>query len=377
MNSQRIAIVIVVLGLLGFGGVLTWKVSLKIEHNEALAAEARARAQQAKDVPPPALAHPQPGPATEDVRLTGTLKPDADVNLAFKLPGRVIEVAVKRGDVVQAGQLLARIDDRDLDAQAAQAQAGMQAARAQKNLAVDALRRSQNLEVAGAASQQQVVMAGGQANLGSASIAQASASARYVEVMRQETRLVAPIDGVVVMAPTAPGSFAAPGVPLFRIERLARLRFVGHVSDRDAPRVLVGAKLSIETDSGLTAIGKVDVMVPSLDPATRRVPIEGILENPDGKLLSGTFVDARIEAKAVPSLLVSRTAVLTGDTPAVLVVGPDNKLVRREVSVVRTEAGMIHVTKGLTAEDAVVVQPGASWREGDTLPHAATPANVR
>lgn len=179
------------------------------------------------------------------------------------------------------------------------------------------------------------------------------------------------------MAPTAAGSFAGPGIPLFRIERLSRLRFIGHVSDRDAPRMVVGARLSIETDSGVTAVGKVDVLVPSLDPATRRVPVEGILENPDGKLLSGTFVDARIEAQAVPALLVPQTAVLTGDTPAVLIVGPDGKLMRREVSVVRTEAGMIHVTKGLTIEDTVVVQPGASWREGDTLPHATAPVHVR
>ncbi len=368
MNKRNIVLVLVLLGVVAFGVALSSKVLARLAKQETVAQDAQKALAAEGNVVPPRLVQPEPGPETETLQLTGTLRPEAEVDLAFKLPGRVVQVLVKRGDVVKAGQELARLNDRDIEAQAAQARAGMAAAQAQTALAHDALRRSKNLAQAGAASEQQVVMAGGQSNLGEASVAQAHASAQLIESLRQETRLVAPIDGVVIRAPTAAGFFAAPGVPLFRIEKLDTLRFVGHLSDRDAARIRTGAVLTVESDAGVIVDGKLDLIVPSVDPATHRVPIEGVIDNTDGKLFAGAFVQARIEGRADPSLRIPASALLTGDVPSVLVLGDDGRFARRPIDVIRTAKDVLLLRSGLKTADRVVAQPGSKWREGDRMP---------
>jgi len=372
VNKRNLVLVVTLLGVVAFGVALSSKVLARLTKQQTVAEDARQRLAAESAVVPPRLVQPTSGPETETLQFSGTLRPEAEVELAFKLPGRVVQVLVKRGDVVRAGQELARLNDRDIEAQAAQARAGMAAAQAQTALARDALRRSKSLAQAGAASEQQVVMAGGQSNLGDASVAQAHASAQLIESLRQETRLVAPIDGVVIRAPTAAGFFAAPGMPLFRIEKLDTLRFGGHLSDRDAARIKKGAVLTVESEAGVTVAGTLDLIVPSVDPATHRVPIEGSLDNADGKLFAGAFVQARIEARADPTLRIPASALLTGDVPAVLLLGDDGRFARRPVDVARTEKDVLLLRSGVTTTDRVVAQPGSKWREGDRMPAKTT-----
>ncbi len=201
----KIWLTIIVVVLIGMGVVIQGKVSKRLDVLAAVAKEAVAKQAEQGKKTPPVLVAPKPGPQTEVLRLTGTLRPEAEVSLGFKVPGRVIELMAKRGDVVQAGQALARIDARDFEAQLAQADAGRKAAEAQRSIASDAYRRVKQLQEAGAATEQQMVQASGQASAISASIEQAGAAKRYLEVIKGETRLFAPIDGVVVTAPTAPG----------------------------------------------------------------------------------------------------------------------------------------------------------------------------
>ena len=343
------------------------KIKSKAASKAAVAQEAAANEAAANVKVPPKIVLPEPGPLRETLHLGGTLRPEAEVDLAFKVPGRVIAMPVKKGDVVQAGDVLAAIDQRDVDAQAEQVKAGMAAARAQEQMATDALRRSKNLVAAGAATEQQVVMAGGQANLSAASIAQVTAQGKVVDLMKQETKLVAPIGGVVVRAPSAPGFFAAPGNPYFRIERLTTLKFTANIADRDASRLKTGATLQLTTDTGIQATGTIDMLIPSADPMTRRVPMEATVPNPDGKLIAGSYIEGTVEVDALPNLSIPSTALLTGDTAAVLVV-EGGKLVRRPVTLLRTQKDKLLVTGGLTTSDRVVANPGATWRDGDVVP---------
>lgn len=366
--KARVALILLSVALVAFGVVLAGKVSTRLGHLDAVAQEGKARTAAAPPKPAPRLVNPEPGPETEPLTLTGTLRPEADVDLGFKLPGRVLEVRVQRGDLVKAGDVLARLDGRDVEAQAAQARAGMRVAQAQRELARDGLRRSKNLQEAGAVSEQQVVLAGGQNQLGEASIAQAEAAGRMIDNLREETRLITPIDGVVVRAPTAAGFFAAPGAPLFRIEKLTRLRFHGHLSDRDAARVHSGGTLSVLSEAGVEATGLLDRIIPSADPATRRVPIEGAIDNTKGTLFAGSFVEATLQARSLPNLKIPMSALVTGEQTAVLVVAENGRLVRRLVRVLRTEKDYLLVREGLTVTDRVVASPGREWREGDVLP---------
>jgi len=368
---KRLLFITALIGLVAFGIFLAQKVRARTEQLDAIAKEAEARAAHPERPEPPRIVTPQPGPTSATIRLTGTLRPDAEVDLGFKLPGRVLEVYKQRGDTVRAGEVLARIDTRDLDAQAQQVKASMQAARAQRGIARDAFDRSTKLKEAGAVTEQQVVVAGGQSELTAAGIAQAEAAEKLIEVTRIETRLRAPIAGLLVRAPNSAGFVAAPGMPVYRIEQLGALRFNGHVNEVDAARIQVGAKLTLTTEAGVKAEGTVTLLIGSIDPMTHRVPIEGRVDNPDGKLFAGSFVRAEVAAAAEPTLTVPATALLTGDEPAVLVAGVDGKLARRPIRVATTREGQMFVREGLSGTDRVVADPGTAWRDGDTLPSDA------
>jgi RND family efflux transporter MFP subunit len=371
MNRRVAVLVIAGLGLGAFGIALAGKISQRLGQLDTIAAEAAQKANSGQQKPAPVLVQAESGPATETLHLTGTLRPEAEVDLAFKLPGRVTEILVRRGDVVRQGDVLARIDGRDLEAQAAQARAGMKAAQAQKALASDAWKRSKSLAEAGAASDQQLAMASGQHDLSGASIAQAEAAGRLVDAMKAEARLVAPIDGVVVRAPTAPGFFAAPGMPHFRIERLTTLKFQGHLGDREAGQVQEGGALAVVSGAGIEAKGTIDRVIPSVDPATHRVPIEATVPNGDGKLFAGSLVEAGLEVPAPATVAVPKSALVTGEKPAVLRLGDGQRLVRVTVRVRRTDGERLIVEDGLNVGDTVLANPGSAWREGDVVPPPA------
>lgn len=359
---------VVLVMLVGMGVVIQGKVSKRLDVLAAVAKEAVAKQAEQGKKAPPVLVTPKPGPATEILRLTGTLKPEAEVSLGFKVPGRVIELMAKRGDLVKAGQALARIDARDFEAQLAQADAGRKAAEAQRSIATDAYRRVKQLQEAGAATEQQMVQASGQASAISASIEQAGAAKRYLEVIKGETRLFAPIDGVVVTAPTAPGFVVqVMSAPVFTIQKLDNVKFTGHLTDKDAARIKAGMAFEVESEAGNIAKGTLDTVIPSVDMMTRRVPIEGTVPNADGKLFAGSMVEARIELASQPSLAIPTSCLLTGPVPSVLVVGADNKLQRRELVVVRTDRDQLLVKSGLLPSDRVLANPSVQWREGDVI----------
>ena len=372
--KQKIVFAILLLGTIALGMLLHTKVTKRLDKLAEVAKEAEAKQATQTAKVAPVLVHPVAGPTQEDLQLTGTLKPEAEVSLGFKVPGRVVEVAVKRGDLVTTGQFLARLDGRDLEAQAAQADAGRRAAEAQRSIATDALRRARALQEAGAATEQQVVAASGQTNAISATIDQAGAARRYINVIQGETRLESPIDGIVVSAPTAPGfvvQMMSP--PTFTIQRLVNLKFIGHLTDKDAARVQTGMALHIESEAGVRAIGRVDMMIPSVDMMTRRVPIEGTIPNADGKLFAGAMVDARIAVAAMPSLVVPMSALLTGSETQVLVVGANRKLEKRPIDVLRTDKTRLLVRGGLQLTDIVLTNPGVDWRDGEVVPAGVQP----
>ncbi|NUN13559.1 MAG: efflux RND transporter periplasmic adaptor subunit [Myxococcales bacterium] len=370
----KIALLLFVIVFALFGVALAKKVGDRVETLKKIDEDGKARAAEQTKVTPPKLVKPVPNPGGRTLQFTATLMPEKAVDLAFKLPGRVTEITARRGDSVTAGQLLARFDEEEIDAQLSQANAAIKVAQAQKTLANENLRWSKKLNDAGVATEQQLSLADTQADVSGAGIAQAKASLLSLDVLRDEFKLIAPIDGVVVTAPTSWGFVASPGIPIFRIEQISTLRLVAHVPEKDAVELKEGMDVTIHTQSGLVATGKLNLILPSIDAMTRRVPIEAVVPNDDHKLFAGSFVDASIGLPTQPMLLIPVTALLTGDHPSVLVVGPNNVLVRRPIDVFATRDGFLWVQDGLTQDDNVIADPGTVWRDGDTLQNPVTSA---
>jgi RND family efflux transporter MFP subunit len=326
----------------------------------------------AKPVQPPAqAAAPAPGAARAASRLarpepvrhaprltaTGTLKARQSAPLAMSVPGTLVRVAVKRGQEVKEGTLLAALDDGAAAAAVRQGEAAVAAARAQLALAEDAFVRIGKIKAQDGVSDAQAFQVGAQRDLAAAQLAAAEAQLAQARVQHDHHFLRAPFAGVVTQIPDGVGITVAPGQQLVTLVSTRQLVLETTLTQEEAAEVRAGAKVQVTVPASGARTGDavVSVVVPAVDAATNRVPVEVAVPNPDGRFLPSAFARAELprgaerDAYKVPAAaLVQRAAGY-----AVWVAGPDAKARALPVR--------------LLAEDgdfAVVLPEGGTWPAG-------------
>jgi RND family efflux transporter MFP subunit len=228
-----------------------------------------AAAAQANIGPPPVdvqVAVARLGVLESALEISGTLAPRSRVAVKTKLPGSSLErVLVDIGDAVQAGQVLATLDRREIDAQVDSAAALVDVAKAglensEASLANAELERdrSRNLFEKGALPRQRLDAAEtahrsgrAQRDLARANLAQAEASLRRSREVQRDATLTAPVTGFVVERHYDPG--AIPGDdPIVVIADLRQLKLEAGVSELEAGRLKIGtaAQVAVQAKPG-------------------------------------------------------------------------------------------------------------------------------
>lgn len=221
-------------------------------------------------------------PAQSNVTADGTIQPVRHASLAFKAAGTVSVVDVKEGDLVQAGLVLVRIDDKDLRNQLNQADAALEVAKSQlaqlkagptdaeRQAAQDALTAAQakydDAKKAGAASGTVKEAAAGVSQAKSAiakltpstdaiavlqaQVDQAQAADNSARAALDQAAIKAPFGGTIAQINVNVGDFASPGVPVIVLGDLTRLRVESDdVSDLDIGRVKLGQTANVTLDA--------------------------------------------------------------------------------------------------------------------------------
>lgn len=341
-------------------------------------------AAQAKLAPSVELVRPAPATWVPRLPLEGSLSPLREADLGFKVPGKLATIKVKVGDRVRAGQALATLEEVEAAVQLQAAQAQLQAAEAQAALAADAARRTETVVSSGAQSEAAGVQAREQKKLAEAQRDGARAQVEAARRARVNHGLTAPFPGTITRVPPAPGAVVAPGLPLFHLSDLSTLKLVGTISEADAAHARVGAVVEVlgRTSDEVVARGKVVAVVPALDPATKRVPVEVLIGNAgpaDGSapLLAGALVRARIVGgQAIEVLKLPAGVLRPGSQDEVLVV-KDGKIGVRRVEHSVASDGSLQIRRGLTAADEVVARPWPEAQEGMAVTVAAGGASKR
>ena len=187
------------------------------------------------------------------LQISGSLVPRTRVAVHAKLPGTLAGVAVQIGDRVRAGQVIATIDRREIDAQVDAAEAAVNVARAGVDAAAASLAnaalehgRTTNLFEKGAVPRQRLDgaetahrAAAAQRDLAKANLAQAEAALRRAREVRRDATLTSPIDGVVVERNYDPGSLVSPGSerPIVAVADLRTMKLEAGVSELDAGKL--------------------------------------------------------------------------------------------------------------------------------------------
>jgi cobalt-zinc-cadmium efflux system membrane fusion protein len=301
------------------------------------------------------------------VPFDGTLQPIQEASLAFKATGPLSQLKVKVGDFVQKGALLGTLDGTEAGAQAAAASAQIKAAKASLALAKDSAERTAAMVKSGSAPAMQETQANGQLDLTAAQLEGAQAQLALASANLRNHTLVAPFAGFITQAPSALGGLVAAGTPVFQIKDVSRLKLVGSISDLDVSLVKVGAEVVI--DVGTRSIpAKVVAILPSVDPQTRRIPVEAELENDKEKpLFAGTFVRAHVAGGGKLDVLRFPASALRPGSQDELMVVEKGKLRTAKVIFTRDANGALLVRSGVTAKDDVYANPAPEAKDGDPV----------
>lgn len=300
-------------------------------------------------------------PVTEQV--SGTLASARQTTVSSKILARIASVAVNAGSVVSEGDLLVRLDARDLDAREREAEEGLRGARARLALARSELARIEQLFASDVASRQQLDRARSAFAVARAEVQAAEERAGEAGVARSYAEIRAPVTGRVVDRLAEPGDTAAPGVPLLRLYDPSALRLEAPVRETLAVRLDPGQTLSVHVEALARSFeGTIDEIVPFAEPGARTLLVKVRLP-PDPDLVAGIFGRLEVPAGERRRLLAPRDAVSrTGQLEFATVVGPDDVLERRLVTTGPERGDTVEILSGLSAGESVLLR-GASAGE--------------
>jgi membrane fusion protein (multidrug efflux system) len=277
------------------------------------------------------------------IETNGVLEAENEVDLIARMNGPIVELSTEEGMTVRRGQLLARIDDRDVRsdleiARVALAEAKLDFERAER-LSESQLISPEEYEQAANAFE--------------------TAEARYegTRILLGYTEITAPFNGLIVNRYIDFAQQVSPGTPLFRISDFVPLLCPIQVPERELPRLAVGqsAYLTVEAWSGERFAARVLRISPVVDATTGTVKVT-LDVTPDERLRPGMFARVFLETERRSASLVIPKAALSleslGDT--VYVVG-DGVAQRRDVTLGFREGDFVEVTAGLAEAEHVVV----------------------
>ncbi|SNR81306.1 efflux RND transporter periplasmic adaptor subunit [Puniceibacterium sediminis] len=290
---------------------------------------------------------------TEWKAVYGRIEARSRIPSRARLGGTLVSLNVSEGDVVSAGQVLARVVDAKIDYQLAAIDAQMQALSAQLDNARTELTRGEDLLSRGVTTAQRLDALRTQVDVLTGQIAAVSADRKVVEQQALEGSVLAPIAGRVLTVPVAAGAVVLPGEAVATIGGGGIFLRIA-VPERHAAFLQEGAVIEIETATG-PAQGTLARIYPLIE--NGRVVAD--VEVPD---LPESFIDARVLVRLPVdtrfALMVPETAIITRTGIDFVEVAEANEPVLRTVLLGQRQtvdgAAMIEVLSGLVAGDRVV-----------------------
>lgn len=341
----------------------------------ALGAIGTMRIRERMEPPPVAPARPvavetltiAPRPFAVERTYTGTIEARRRVLPAARISALIVSLPHWERDRVRAGDLLVKLDDRELVDEVRRLEEAGRRIEADIGFWRRQSERDGALFASGTITQRRRdetrrTLASYEASLRESRNAVAIARTRlsYSEIR-------APFDGVIQSTRVLPGEMAVAGQDLLEVVSLGSMKAVIPIPQADIH--LLGAESHVELSIpalGLTWDANVDRVYPALDPSTRTATFEAILEDMPAEIRPGLQVDARLFAARLDRVLavpVSAVRDRTGEA-GVYVVEAGTKAAWRPVETGLAGQGVVVVRSGISAGDEVIVTPDPRLADG-------------
>ena len=267
------------------------------------------------------------GDVAAHLTVVGNLIGLQTVDIAPRTGGRLLSVNVQLGDRVRRGQVLAKVEDREIVEQVRQAEASQEVSKAtirqreadlkvaelnferSKNLFQRQLLAKQALDDA----ESRYMAAVAQFDLSKAQLNQNDARLQELRINLQNTSVTSPVDGFVGKRSVDPGAMVNTNTAIASVVDISRLRLVVNVVEKDLRMVSAGDPAVVEVDAypGEKFNGKIARVAPVLDPATRTATMEVEIPNGDYKLKPGMYarINLTVEERK-NALVVPKNAVI-------------------------------------------------------------------
>lgn len=315
------------------------------------------------DAPSVPTATVQPGSTAAGFELDGALQAVRQSTVAAQVAGNVLQLAVKAGDRLKAGQLLARIDERDTQAGLARSEAAVAQAEAELRNAQVQVDRTRELRAQGFVSQAALDVAETQLKAAQAGLQQAQAGRTQAALARGFTNVTAPFDGIVLATHLEAGDLASPGRAIATLYAPGALRAVVQVPASRATLARSAKHIEVQLPGSGGWIAPTTVTpLPIADAVSQTVewrldlPSEAAAASTPGQTVRVRFVGADATTVTAGISVPSAAVLKRGELTAVYVV-QNGRFVLRPVRIGASLGDDVEVLAGLKAGDRVAIEP--------------------
>jgi len=327
------------------------------------------------------------------MELVGQTKGAEDVDIRARVEGFLDEVAFTEGSMVTKGQLLYRIDPKPLQAALANAEADMATWQSRLVKTDNDVKRLTPLAAQQAVSQQELDNAVAAQNAARAQVDAAKAAVDKARLDLSYTTITSPLDGLVGTTVVKAGNFVGRGEAtlLTTISRVDPILFRAGIAEAEYLRLTriadqlrkdrggepIPIDLVLADGTVLPQKGRLDAIERAVDATTGTLTVQFRFPNPGGIVRPGQYGRARfvMETKKGALLVPQRAVQELQSLYSVAVVGTDNKIAFKTVTVGPRMGSLWVVESGLQGNERVVVAGLQRLREGMTVTTKTAPAS--
>ena len=290
---------------------------------------------------------------------------------------RIAELRANVGDNVQRGQVLASFATETIQADVALARAALAEAQANAAEALANAERARAVAGSGAVSAQQIGLYLSQEQSAKARVDSAKAQLDAQLLRQKQTQVLAPDSGVISARNATLGAVVGAGTELFKLIRQGRLEWRAEVTASELARIVPGTSVLVTAPGGAQRKGKVRMLAPTVDAASRNGLVYVDLPGAAGTFKPGMYARGEFELGQSTALTVPQTAVVVRDGFSyVYRVGDDQRVSQRKVQTGRITGDRVEVLNGVKPEERLVASGGSFLSDGDLVKvvEAAQPA---
>jgi RND family efflux transporter MFP subunit len=366
LNAKPLTVNLVLASVLTLAG-------LGLISNRSLAADPAKAAATAKPALTVALTQPKSSMLTIKLSANGSVAAWQEASVGAEANGlRVAELHAQVGDSVKRGQLLASFAAESVQADVALARAAVAEAQANAAEAAANADRARAVQGSGAISAQQVNQYLTQEQTGKARVESAKAQLDSQLLRLKNTQLMAPDSGVISARMATVGSVVGAGTEMFKLIRQGRLEWRGEVTSAELGRITPGTAVLVTAPSGAQMKGRVRMLAPTVDAATRNglvyVDLQGAAPSVTASFKPGMYARGEFELGSSGALTVPQTAVVVRDGFSfVSRLGADNRVSQVKVQTGRVVGDQIEILSGVKPGDKLVSSGGSFLSDGDLV----------